>query len=911
MAGQGILAKIGKLKKPAGGRASIAAREAVRQGGATLNIGLKVGEEVALSADEVLEAVMAAGGKVSEFRIVESGTEPTVVIQLSKPIDKRNLYRLSEGLQQEAIAQRFADGTGEIVGPNAEAWGAFNPDEFRPINYRGVFEERKASELAPTEQAALERRTPAQIAAEEKAIAAGKEPRQAKTPPIMSEIDTPENRARIMGLVEQGRAKGADAWYHSGGIKDKFIEVLGPEQGPAAFDEFMALKAATSPRSTVDQNLRRASVPYQSSRQGGRLDLSADEFPEGTGHMAHTTAHLPALRRLQETGRLGDPWQQQKITSYFENLRGNYTPVTSDTHNFQIWTGHNRSPTQAQYKAIERMQQEMAAELGMDPAEFQSALWAGAGDITGVANVQNITPAMNERVANTARNLGVSEDEAARRFIRGDTRLYSQAGLPAAGIGAGILAMPGEESSAMAAPVGPIVGQGRRAAAGAARGARTSQKAAKIRTPETFQQGVDDIMYNLSSGQIDHETALNRILEDIGELDRIKPGLNRNFTPENKAAVSDYMYDAFQRLQKTTDADRPAVFNKTGDIPGDMMPESGMQQMGEAAAAATPRGDRVFRHEETQFDPFSFMDDPLSRELPTEQFGALMDEGRQLAQIERSMRQPPESFLNPGLATGRFIEDPYDKWSPPKPEEGRIYSPEEIEAENARRGLPTAAGVGALAVAGTAQGNAGVESPGARNTLNAFFEATNPHPSKQLEETRGALGITSVLDSDAEDPGILAAPTMVENNGRVTERASAGELLRERNNLGRVGEALAAVPEFGMDILRQYGGMIGGGLAGIASLPFEVGASLLQTGGIDQGINRAADRVTGVQDWVGRPQGEDAISGELANLLSHPAVMEKIQQLMDVDLQLQDEAYDRGRGSYVGYHALTRLPMNL
>jgi hypothetical protein len=393
-----------------------------------INVGLKVGDEVKLSPQQVLDEVERAGGKVSNYRIIDSSSEPTVVIELEDVIPSERLNDLSVKLDQEAIAQRFPDGTGELQGPNAAAWGEFNPEFFIEPDAPGFYPEYATSEAAPAVQRSLDRHVPTRPAAS------------------LQQIDTPANRDRITGLVKSGLTQNADRWYYTGGIKDGFVDELGLELGSEAFDQFMALKAALSPRSRVDQNLRRASIPYQSWTMDGPVDLPAEAFPPGYGHMAHNTAHLPGLRRLQETGVLGNPIDQPKTASYVENLQGNFEPVTVDTHNYQIWSGKKKSPTDNEYVGLENIQRDMAHEAGLPPAGFQSALWTGGGDITGVHNTQNLTQALNERISETARQLGVTESEAARMFMRGQTPLYSMIG--AAGLGAGVLASPDEAEAA-------------------------------------------------------------------------------------------------------------------------------------------------------------------------------------------------------------------------------------------------------------------------------------------------------------------------------------------------------------------------------------------------------------------------------------------------------------------------------
>lgn len=111
--------------------------------GSELNVGLadpKGGPN--LDPEAVLAAIRAAGGDVSASTVHTSDTEPTLVVTLSRALDDGAAFRLSEALGQEAIAQRFADGSGKLHGPNAAAWGEFNPEFFL------LADGRRASEAA-------------------------------------------------------------------------------------------------------------------------------------------------------------------------------------------------------------------------------------------------------------------------------------------------------------------------------------------------------------------------------------------------------------------------------------------------------------------------------------------------------------------------------------------------------------------------------------------------------------------------------------------------------------------------------------------------------------------------------------------------------------------------------------------
>jgi hypothetical protein len=269
-------------------------------------------------------------------------------------------------------------------------------------------------------------------------------------PPVVTEAFKGGKVNRLNRIVDAGIEAGGEKWYWMAGMLDKFLIEFGPELGLQRFDHFMDLNAGVSPRSNVAQQIKRASILYQRSTRGESItDLSHDMFPPGYGHMATTTAHRPAINRLVETGAVGDPVNQPKITSYAENPKGNYQPMTIDSHNNLIVTGREGSPGGAQYPHLESRQAELAARRDLDPAEWQSALWVGGGDITGVKDVRNLPDAMNQRIAKTAEVLGIPEEEALVRFMHGDTALYSVMGAMFLGGAAASQAEKGQSTNAL------------------------------------------------------------------------------------------------------------------------------------------------------------------------------------------------------------------------------------------------------------------------------------------------------------------------------------------------------------------------------------------------------------------------------------------------------------------------------
>ncbi len=100
---------------------------------ATLNIGLAVNGEADLTPREVLRALHGYAFTIGA-RVWVSDTERTLVVRVAEPVPADKLHDLAVSLRQEAIAQRYADGTGILAGPNAAAWGDFTPAYFILIN---------------------------------------------------------------------------------------------------------------------------------------------------------------------------------------------------------------------------------------------------------------------------------------------------------------------------------------------------------------------------------------------------------------------------------------------------------------------------------------------------------------------------------------------------------------------------------------------------------------------------------------------------------------------------------------------------------------------------------------------------------------------------------------------------------
>ena len=245
------------------------------------------------------------------------------------------------------------------------------------------------------------------------------------------------NADRLKGLVETGWERGGGDWYHTGELYNEFVQELGPELGRERFDRYMDLVAATSPRSRVDANIKRASYLYGRDVAGENISgLTNADFPKGYGHLAHKTQdHL--LRDL-EGGAHFESLDRPKVSSFAENLKGNLEPMTIDTHNRQavFLDKGGKSPTATEYMYLEDFQRRLADELGIAPGEWQSALWVGADEITGVADSRAFMDVFEDAVRRTAARDGKTERQVMRDFIEGKAPLASILAAPAIMMGA-------------------------------------------------------------------------------------------------------------------------------------------------------------------------------------------------------------------------------------------------------------------------------------------------------------------------------------------------------------------------------------------------------------------------------------------------------------------------------------------
>jgi hypothetical protein len=146
---------------------------------------------------------------------------------------------------------------------------------------------------------------------------------------IVAALSDPRVEQGINDYVKRGTELGGKEWYNTEPLRQRFTVILGENTGQA-YSRFMDAVAATSPRSTVPDNIRTASF-YHWARENGR---PVDKVAPGYGSVAQNL-HQSNMRKLADEGGW-DIFANPKPASFSTNLQGNQANSTIDTHNFRL-----------------------------------------------------------------------------------------------------------------------------------------------------------------------------------------------------------------------------------------------------------------------------------------------------------------------------------------------------------------------------------------------------------------------------------------------------------------------------------------------------------------------------------------------------------------------------------------------
>lgn len=310
----------------------------------------------------------------------------------------------------------------------------------RPLEMAGNIRARPV-ELVPNVARETQRGEALDLSALGAWDAAHFQPLERKAPTKVSErakrAFTEENTRAFENYVRRGIREGGLNWYDLSPLSRPALQEMTPED----FSTLVAMNAAASARSSVSDQIKRASLAWYLKHQGLEWPMSNWELlrnHEGYGHLAHDihSKHLGPLVSGEHQGF--SPTSQPKYASYYGNFLGNVAPLTADTH-YQTLHGFPMKQTwnkrlgeyiegpdfskDVDYPFAEAFSGERARRMGIPLSAYQSSGWVGGRDVTGVRDARPFAAVYDELIANTARQLDITPQQALRKHLRGEIPL--------------------------------------------------------------------------------------------------------------------------------------------------------------------------------------------------------------------------------------------------------------------------------------------------------------------------------------------------------------------------------------------------------------------------------------------------------------------------------------------------------
>ena len=165
--------------------------------------------------------------------------------------------------------------------------------------------------------------------------------------------------AKTLGrLYDKGEAN--KHWF------DKFWQEIQVVFGEDA-ELFANLAAAHSQMTDTSQNAERSLQAYI-------------ELKTGVPFTTVGPARKLILANLNRAAQ-GKPLSGIKVTNFLKNLMGDLSAVTLDRHMMGIFFGDKRkAPTERQHQIVTKIVTKAAQQVGVEPAQYQAALWAAVRD---------------------------------------------------------------------------------------------------------------------------------------------------------------------------------------------------------------------------------------------------------------------------------------------------------------------------------------------------------------------------------------------------------------------------------------------------------------------------------------------------------------------------------------------------
>ena len=410
---------------------------AVGVGAEALNLYLdrlkqKAEQQPAPAPEQAPMPQMAAGGAIQHFAGLKSGAvEGTgkVVSSLAKKFGY-DAKKLAEDYPQTLFPKLQADEktgklfAGKVAHPEADALKkarTLAQKEIAKGDYQPFFDITQRAHVDPTQYPLSGNtlidampKTPDTIA---------KYGAIAKNPESLAQWQAGFDRAKDSPLAKD--------WYAMKQLQDKFIEVLGPEEGVKQFKaRFADPMGATTGGADPTSNLMTAAFTNVMRQRGLDVPQEGFDVPYPV-YGRYIGQNLAQAQKLHDTGGLSAA-TQPKRHNFSGNFLGHRDLSTLDEQMMSAYIDPQTkkpfaSPPGNSYGLFQRELNTLADKNKVMPENFQDITWAGLKNYEGKPMMQEI----NEMLHRTSRVGDISQQEALENFIRANKPVYKEGGLVA------------------------------------------------------------------------------------------------------------------------------------------------------------------------------------------------------------------------------------------------------------------------------------------------------------------------------------------------------------------------------------------------------------------------------------------------------------------------------------------------
>jgi len=257
-----------------------------------------------------------------------------------------------------------------------------------------------------------------------------------------AQFDTPEARNRLVAAFRAGSQDPlAKDWYAMGQLESEFISEFGEKKGREMFKErFADAMSATTGGADPTSNLLMAGYGNFLRQSGVPQPAAAYEFPYPIGGR-FASGNMAMYDKVINKGAGLQASKTPKRFNFSANFLGHRDRATIDEQMSGGFQPGLMVPPGDSYGVFEKVVHDLAAQEGVQPANFQDVAWKGLKGVPGKPMIQHV----NEAIERTARVTGKKPEDVVRdSLVRGTHPLYGVAG---AGLGTAALigALRGQE----------------------------------------------------------------------------------------------------------------------------------------------------------------------------------------------------------------------------------------------------------------------------------------------------------------------------------------------------------------------------------------------------------------------------------------------------------------------------------